>query len=363
MLQTPLINFHRDSGAKLVDFAGWEMPVYYEGLIKEHHYTRQHASFFDVSHMGRVEFRGDGAANLLEKLNTRRMADMQVGQCRYSHMCRDDGGILDDVIVSRLEDHFLVVCNASNREKLLGWWDQQKAGFNVSIVDTTMETGMVAVQGPKAMETMDQLLPLDLSDLKRYHCLTGRAYGADYFVARSGYTGEDGIEFILPAHLAPTVLNMLISQSAQLGRPVKPAGLGARDSLRTEAGMPLYGHELSEEWDSITAGQGWCVHLDKNFIGKQALQRVKDNGPAQTLVGFEIDSKRTPRQGAPIVDNGEQVGFITSGLASPTLGKVIAMGFVSPTLAEVGTAVEIDLGKARLPAKVVPLPFYKRPKQ
>jgi aminomethyltransferase len=363
MLQTPLINFHRDSGAKLVEFAGWEMPVYYEGLIKEHRYTRQHATFFDVSHMGRVEFRGNGAADLLEKLNTRRVGDMSAGQCRYSHMCREDGGVLDDVIVSRLEGHFLVVCNASNREKLLGWWDQQKPSFDVDIVDTTMETAMVAIQGPEALETMGQLLPIDLSDLKRYHCKTGRVYGADYFVARSGYTGEDGVEVIMPAHIAHTAIHMLISQSAELGRPIQPAGLGARDSLRTEAGMPLYGHELSEDWDSISAGQSWCVHLDKSFIGRDALQKIKEQGPRKTLVGLEIDSKRTPRQHAPIVSNGEHVGVVTSGLSSPTLGKVIAMGFIPPALSEVGTAVEIKLGKVQLPAKVVPLPFYKKPKK
>jgi aminomethyltransferase len=363
MLQTPLINFHRESGARLVDFAGWEMPVYYEGLVKEHNYTRQHASFFDVSHMGRVEFRGDGAADLLERLNTRRIGDMKVGQCRYSHMCREDGGTLDDVIVSRLDDRFLVVCNASNCEKLLGWFDQQKSGFDVTIEDKTMETAMVAIQGPEALETMDQLLPIDLGDLKRYHFKTGEVYGANYYIARSGYTGEDGVEIILPAHLAMTALHMLASQSDQLGRPVKPAGLGARDTLRTEAAMPLYGHELSEEWDSISAGQGWCVHLDKDFIGKTALQKVKENGPRQTLVGFEVQSKRTPRNGAPIVSNDEQVGFVTSGITSPTFGKVIAMGFVPPALSEVGTPIEIDLGKTTVPARVVPLPFYKRPKK
>jgi aminomethyltransferase len=363
MLQTPLINFHRDSGARLVDFAGWEMPVYYEGLIKEHDYTRQHATFFDVSHMGRVEFHGAGAADFMERLNTRRMGDASVGQCRYSHMCKEDGGVLDDVIVSRLEDHFLVVCNASNREKLLGWFDQQKTGFDVTVEDKTMETAMVAIQGPEALETMDRLLPFDLSGLKRYHFMTGRVIGADYFVARSGYTGEDGVEIILPAHLAPTALHMLLSQSAELGRPIKPAGLGARDTLRTEAGMPLYGHELGEEWDSISAGQGWCVHLDKDFIGKAALQKVKENGPSRTLVGFEVQSKRTPRHEAPILSNGEQVGFVTSGITSPTLGKVIAMGFVPPELSEVGSAVEMDLGRAKVSAKVVPLPFYKRPKK
>jgi len=363
MLQTPLINFHREAGAKLVDFAGWEMPVYYEGLIKEHIFTREHATFFDVSHMGRVEFRGGGAADFLEKLNTRKIGDMKIGQCRYSHMCRDDGGVLDDVIVSRVDDCFLVVCNASNREKLLGWWDQHKTAFDVQIEDKTMVTGMLAIQGPEAMETMDKLLPIDLSDLKRYHCKTGRVVGADYFVARSGYTGEDGLEVVMPAHVAHTALHMLLGQSEDLGRPIKPAGLGSRDSLRTEAGMPLYGHELSEDWDSISGGQSWCVHFDKEFIGKSALQKVKEQGPKKIIAGFEIDSKRTPRPGAKILNDGDTVGEVTSGLASPTLGKVIAMGFVPPRFSEVGQDLEIDLGKSHLPAKVVPLPFYKKPKK
>lgn len=362
MLQTPLINFHRESGARLVEFAGWEMPLYYEGLVKEHHYTRQHASVFDVSHMGRIEFRGPDAAALLEKLNTRRIGDMQVGQCRYSHICREDGGILDDVIVSRFADHFLVVCNASNREKLLAWFAQHKSGFDVAVEDQTLQTAMVAVQGPEAVETMDRLLPIKLSDLKRYHFKTGEVYGADYYVARSGYTGEDGVEIILPAHLAPTAMHMLLSQSAGLGRPVRPAGLGARDTLRTEAAMPLYGHELSEDWDSISAGQRWCVHFDKDFIGKSALERVEREGPRQVLAGFEVHSRRTPRHRTPILSDGQRVGFVTSGITSPTLGKVIAMGFLPPRLAQVGTRVEMELRTAKAPASVVPLPFYKRPK-
>ena len=362
MLQTPLINFHRESGAKLVEFAGWEMPVYYEGLIKEHHFTRQHATFFDVSHMGRVEFHGAGAADMLEKLNTRKIGDMKAGQCRYSHVCREDGGILDDVIVSRLEDHFLVVCNASNREKLLGWFDKQKAGYDVRIEDKTLETGMIAIQGPEAMDTLCQLLPFKLNELKRYHCTTGNVYGADYFVARSGYTGEDGFEIIMPAHLTHTAVHMLVNQSAEIGRPIKPAGLGSRDSLRTEAGMPLYGHELSEEWDSLSAGQGWAVALDKDFIGRDAMVKIKEQGFAKQLVGFEIEGKRTPRPGAKILNSTGEVGVVTSGLSSPTLEKVIAMGFVPPTLSAVGSGLEIDLGKAMLSAKVTAIPFYKRGK-
>ena len=360
MLQTPLYHYHRESGAKLVEFAGWEMPVTYEGLVKEHHHTRKHASFFDVSHMGRVEFRGADAEKLLERLNTRMIGSMKVGQSRYSHMCREDGGILDDVIVSRLEEYFLVVCNASNREKLLGWWDEHKRGLDVAIEDKTLETAMVAIQGPEAIATMDELLPIDLSDLKRYHFKTGRVIGADYFIARSGYTGEDGVEIILPAHLATTAMSMLVTQSANKGRPIKPAGLGARDTLRTEAAMPLYGHELSEDWDPITAGQAWVVALDKEFIGRDVMAKVKENGPTKTLVGMEIDSKRTPRQHAPIVLNGETVGEVTSGITSPTLEQVIAMGFVTPKHSGVGTELKIELRGTELSARVVAMPFYKR---
>jgi aminomethyltransferase len=360
MLQTPLHSFHVRAGARMVDFAGWEMPVTYEGLIAEHNHTRLHGSLFDVSHMGRIEFRGPDAEVLLERLNTRNIGTMQVGQSRYSHMCREDGGILDDVIVSRLEDHLLVVCNASNREKLTAWWAQQCAGLDVTTNDKTADTAMIALQGPEIMPTITELLPFPVGDLKRYHFKSGSMFGASYFVARSGYTGEDGVEIILPAAFAETAVTMLISRAQAAGRPIKPAGLGARDSLRTEAGMPLYGHELSEAWDPVTAGQKWVIGKDKDYIGKAAIDQVIADGPAKTLVGLEIDSKRTPRQGAPIAHNGAVVGEITSGITSPTLGKVIAMGFVPTSMSDPRMAFEVDLKTSKLPALVVPLPFYKR---
>lgn len=361
MLQTPLNAFHREHNAKLVDFVGWEMPVVYTGIIEEHNYTRQHATLFDVSHMGRVEFRGPDALKLLERLNTRNIGSAKPGMCRYSHMCKEDGGILDDVIVSRLEDHFLVVCNASNREKLLGWWDRQRAGHNVDIIDRTMETGMVALQGPEVLETMAKLLPIPIDDLKRYRFKTGNVMGADYFVARSGYTGEDGVEIILPANLALMAVRMLVSRAEELGRPIKPAGLGARDTLRLEAAMPLYGHELTEDWDSITAGQDWAVDLTKDFVGGNVLKRVKAEGPRRKVAGFELEGKRIARQGATILQGGRPVGVITSGTQSPTLGKNIAMGLLDSALTEPGTRVEVDIRGNRAAALVIPLPFYKRP--
>lgn len=362
MKATPLNEFHKRAGGRMVDFAGWEMPVVYTSIIEEHHHTREHGTAFDVSHMGRVDFVGSGAEAFLERVCTRRIGDMKVGQSRYSHACRDDGGMLDDIIVSKLEDHFMIVCNASNREKLLGWWEKQRRGFDVTITDKTLETAMVALQGPEVIETLDRLLPFKVSDLKRYFFKTGAAMGAEYYVARSGYTGEDGVEIILPAKFADMALMMLMSQSAEMGRPIKPAGLGARDTLRLEAAMPLYGHELTEEWDSITAGQGWAVDLTKDFIGQPVLKRVKDEGPRRQIVGFEIEGKRIARQGAPIFAGGKEVGVVTSGTQSPTLDKVIGMGLVASSVAAHGTALEIDLRGTRIPAKVVPTPFYKRPK-
>ncbi len=362
MLQTPLNTFHRDCQARLVDFAGWEMPVMYTSIIEEHNYTRQHCSVFDVSHMGRVEFRGPDAKAFMERLNTRNIGGAKPGMCRYSHMCKSNGGILDDVIVSCFEDHYVVVCNASNREKLLGWWGQQRAGFKVEIVDHTLQTGMVAIQGPEAMETMSRLLPIPLDDLKRYRFKTGNVAGTEYFVARSGYTGEDGVEIILPANLTLMAVRMLIAQSAEIGRPIKPAGLGARDTLRLEAGMPLYGHELNEEWDSITAGQEWAVDLTKEFIGSSVLKKIHADGPRRKVAGFELEGKRIARQGATILCDGEEVGVVTSGTQSPTLGKNIAMGLLQTDLCEPGRKLEIDIRGNKTPATVVPLPFYKMSK-
>ncbi len=362
MLQTPLNAYHREAGARLVDFAGWEMPVIYTSIIDEHNWTRQHASLFDVSHMGRVEFRGPDAGRLLERLNTRNIGSAAPGMCRYSHMCKPDGGILDDVIVSRFEDRYLVVCNASNREKLLWWWEQQRSGFDVEIRDRTFETAMVAIQGPEALETLGQLLPIPVGDLKRYRFTSGNLMGAEYFVARSGYTGEDGAEIILPAGFALPAVRMLVSKSAELGRPVKPAGLGARDTLRLEAGMPLYGHELTEEWDSLTAGQAWAVDLTKDFIGADVLRRLQAEGLRRQIVGLELEGKRIARQGAEVLRDGRPVGAVTSGTQSPTLGKNIAMALVETASVAVGTRLEVDIRGSRTTATVVPLPFYKAKK-
>lgn len=359
--ESPLHNYHLQQNARMIDFAGWSMPVLYRGIIAEHQHTRRACSLFDVSHMGRLAVRGAGAEELLQYVCTRDLADMPVGQSRYTHVCREDGGILDDVIVSRYEAHYLVVCNASNREKILAWLQRHAAGRDVAIEDQTFETAMVALQGPRALPRLQELLNVDLGDLKRYHFRTRLYMTFRYSVFRSGYTGEDGVELILPVKLVKLALPALLGLGDEDDAVIKPAGLGARDSLRLEAGMPLYGHELTEEWDSLTAGQGWCVHLDrKDFIGADAMRRLKAEGLARRIVGLELAGRRTARQGFGVRGGGRAVGTITSGVLSPTLGKSLALALVAAEHAAKGTALTVDFNGKGVDAQVVPLPFYKR---
>ena len=362
MQRTSLYEFHLQNNGRMVEFAGWEMPVMYGSIVEEHNWCRNHAAAFDVSHMGRLEFRGGGAEAFLQRICTRNLGQMPAGLSRYGHVCRDDGGILDDVIVSRFDGHFGMVCNASNREKLLGWFEQQRRGFDVEITDITADTAMIAIQGPEALDLLGPLLKIDLKAMKRYHFVQSAWQGANFTVYRSGYSGEDGAEIVMPAGLAPMAAAFFLLKSAETGKPVKLAGLGARDSLRLEAGMPLYGHELTEEWDSLTAGQKWCVDLSKDFIGRDAMQRLENAGLPRVMAGFEVEGRRAARQGTRILHNSREVGFVTSGALTPTIGKVIAMGFIEKSLATIGTMLEMDIRGDMAKSQVVPIPFYKRPK-
>ncbi len=360
---SPLNEFHTSLGAKLIDFAGWSMPVFYRGINEEHLHTRSDLSVFDVSHMGRIRIEGDEGEAFLEHLCTRSLAETAVGQSKYTHMCNEDGGILDDLIVSRHEGYWYVVCNASNREKILGWLTRHADGRDVLLTDETFETAMLAVQGPMAIAFMEEQFSLSLSELKRYWFVDGDFSGLNYSIYRSGYTGEDGVEAVVPAIAIPFLLPALFGDDLQANGDCKPAGLGARDTLRLEAGMPLYGHELTEEVDSLSAGQGWCVHLDqKDFVGADAMRKVRDAGKKRKMVGLELEGKRIARQGYEILKDGEKVGEVTSGTWSPTKQKSIAMGFVRSELADSGTSLSVDLGRKENPATVVPLPFYKRAK-
>ncbi|MBC7835486.1 MAG: glycine cleavage system aminomethyltransferase GcvT [Phycisphaerales bacterium] len=377
LLRTPLYDFHVEHGGKMVDFAGWEMPMLYAksgGILAEHHQVRKSGGIFDVSHMGRVKMTGRHARRLLERLCTRRISDMQEGQCRYSLVCNEQGGIRDDVIVYKNdEDDFLVVVNASNREKLLGHFEQVRAAgdLNVKIDDQTLKTAMVALQGPRVMPMIAQISK-EIPALKRYRFAVKNLVIMKLIVSRTGYTGEDGVEVILPASGMEMALKLLL-KDVKVGEAdalVKPAGLGARDTLRLEAGMPLYGHELGEETNALGTTLDFAVSLDKDadergekFIGMEALKRTRDEGgPAQKLVGIRLEGKRTARQGMTVKVGGKQVGTITSACLSPTLGYPIAMAYIGRDHAAEGTALEIDTGKdALLPGQVCAMPFYKMP--
>jgi aminomethyltransferase len=354
VLKTPLYNFHVQHGARMVEFAGWEMPLLFTGIVEEHLHSRRAASVFDISHMGRIELRGDGAEELLQRVCTRQLGDATVGQSRYSHVCNEQGGILDDVIVSRYEDHWLVVCNGTNRPCIFEWL--RRHGPDVAIDDKTESTMMVAIQGPLAIPRLCEKLPLPIPELKRYRFLSGTHMFVPYTVFRSGYTGEDGVEVILPAMLGGLAPGWIIDKDDLEGP--RPAGLGARDTLRLEAGMPLYGHELTEQTDSISAGLGWCVDLNKDFLGADALREVAGRGPVRKLVGLELEGKRIARQHATVLDGEQVVGEVTSGTFGPTVGKSIAMAYVQSEHAEAGRQLLVDVSGHKTGAMVVRLPFY-----
>ncbi len=347
----------------MVEFAGWMMPLKYRGIIEEHNHTRNACSVFDVSHMGRLRVDGPDAEAFLQWVCARNLAEMTPGQCRYSHVCRDDGGILDDVIVSRLAElQWLIVCNGANRDKIRDWVGDHIGDRRVTITDQTLDTAMVAVQGPRTIDLMAALLPIDLSGLKRYRVQTGEFMGVPYAVFRSGYTGEDGYEVVVPAKMASMLVPRLLGSDEEPHPEIKPAGLGARDTLRLEAGMPLYGHELTEDWDPLTGGQGWSVDLSVDFIGAAAIRDRQARGLTRTLVGLELDGRRIGRQHTPVLADSRPVGEITSGTMSPTLGRNIAMALIAPDVAAEGTKLNVEFPGSRVAAKVVALPFYKRPK-
>lgn len=355
-LRTPLYDWHVAHKGRMVPFAGWDMPVQYAGIIPEHTAVRTACGLFDVSHMGRLEFVGPDVLPLLEAVFTNSVAGMKDGQVRYGLVCREDGGILDDVLVYRgVEDDLSMVVNASNREKILGWLDRQKAGKDAGFNDRTFDTSLIAVQGPKAVELVSGLFADDVSGLKYYFARTTTYRGEVCAVSRTGYTGEDGFEVMVSNALAVPLWEELIAKGAA------PCGLGARDTLRLEAAMPLYGHELNEQTDPLSAGLGWAVKLDKGeFVGRAALQNRPSGRPLR--VGLELDGKRAAREGSEVFADGSRVGTVTSGSFVPHLQKSIAMAYLPRAFAPPGTKVEIDLRGTRVPATVVPLPFYKRAK-
>lgn len=363
ILRTPLYNTHVEMGARMVEFAGWSMPIQFTGILQEHKHTRSACSLFDVSHMGRLTLTGKDCETFLNRICTRNVTDADLHRSYYSHVCKEDGGILDDVIVSRFEDYWGMVCNASNRDKIVAWLHQHIDGQDVTIRDDTTSTAMIALQGPRTMEIAGELGGEDILKLKRYRLLVREMGPMKIIVYRSGYTGEDGFEVVLPGALVNMFTPKLLGSKDKPHDVIRPAGLGARDTLRIEAAMPLYGHELDENWDSLTAGQGWCVDLEKDFIGAEAMRSLKEKGLPRKLVGLELEGRRIARQHFSVYAGDSVAGEVTSGTLGPTLGKSIAMAMISSEYATEGTSLEVEIGKGkRTSATIVKMPFYKRPK-
>ncbi|MEM1424800.1 MAG: glycine cleavage system aminomethyltransferase GcvT [Planctomycetota bacterium] len=389
MLRTPLHDHHLQQGAKMVDFAGWEMPIMYKwpdelggggGIHEEHHQVRTSGGFFDVSHMGRVHIKGRHARRLVERLVTRRVSDMQPvsgdgpGQARYAFVCNERGGVRDDVLVYRMdEDHFLLVVNASNREKLLAHFEEVRAqnGFKATIDDVTKSTAMVAIQGPRAMEVISRFSK-EIPALKKFRFVEKNYLIIKLLVSRTGYTGEDGIEAILPAKVVDMAMKMLLKGSGDGDTDlVKPAGLGCRDTLRMEAGMPLYGNELAEDVPASASGFGFAINLDKHedergedFIGGPALRELEARGgPERVLTGLTLVGKRTARAGMRVLEGDTEVGVVTSACLSPTLHAPIAMAYIDRARLDAGATVCIEKREGeRFDCEVTGLPFYKAPK-
>ena len=356
-MRTALYDWHVAHGARIVDFGGWDKPVQYTTIIEEHTAVRTAAGIFDVSHMGRLSFGGPDALALIQRVYTNNAATMKDMQVRYGLICNDQGGIRDDVLVYRWPYGYAMVVNAGNREKILGWLNDSKGSLNVQIQDQTLDTCMIAVQGPKAVGLCQGLVEADASKLAYYYAAPTRYEGKNCVVSRTGYTGEDGLEFMVSKSQGVQLWEELVKRGA------KPCGLGARDTLRLEAAMPLYGHELNEEIDPFQAGLNWAVKMDKgDFRGREALVKRQKDASLRKRVGLVLAGKRIAREGAAVQASGKTVGSVSSGTFAPTLQKPIAMAYVDPALTAPGTACHVDIRGNAEPASVVALPFYKRPK-
>jgi aminomethyltransferase len=351
--RTPLYEAHVEAGAKLVDFAGWEMPVSYDGIREEHLRVRSSCGVFDVSHMGEIETEGPQALELLQRLLSNDVSKIQIGGAQYSCLCREDGGVLDDLFTYRLgEDRYLTVTNAANHERDFEWFEAHAVEFEAEVRDRIEAYAMLAVQGPAARQIVQRITDGELparfktAELPVSDCAT--------LICGTGYTGEDGVELLMSPGDAATVWAALIDGGAG------PAGLGARDTLRLEVNYCLYGNDLTEERTPIEAGLGWCVKEDTGFVGCEACRKVREQGPAEILRPFVITGSGIPRQGNPIVSGDETVGEVTSGTLSPSLEVGIGMGYLRSDLAEPGTEVEIDVRGKRRPAAIRKAPLYSK---
>ncbi len=365
MQRTPLIAQHQACGGKLVDFAGWEMPIQYSGVLDEYHTVRSQVGLFDVSHMGRLRVSGSGAVPFLQRVTTNDVGKLAVSQAQYSMVCNEHGGIKDDIFVYRTSpDEFLLCVNASNREKILSWLQAQFAqDKTVLLEDRSVEMAQVAVQGPKSRELLMSLGGASLEGLKLHHTCEGTIGGFSCLLARTGYTGELGYEIYIDAEKVGRLWDLLIDKGQTWG--LKPAGLGARDLLRLEMGYLLYGNDMGEETTPLEATVDWTVSFQKGpFIGSQALLAQKQAGVARRFVAFELVEKAVPRHGFRILDptTSQSIGDVTSGNLSPLLQKGIGLGYVPARYAEPGSSILIEIRSKSVLATVVKPPFYKKRK-
>jgi len=358
---TPLTDAHRDLGARLIEFGGWLMPVQYGSILDEHRAVRERVGLFDLSHMGELFVEGSAAGEALAAALVTNPPALKVGRAHYSMITAPDGGVIDDLIVYRLgEERFLVVANASNALVVSDALAERLSGFKAVLDDRSLATALIAIQGPRSVEVLQPHTDVDLGSLRYYAITEGHVAGIEALVARTGYTGEDGFEVFVDWERAADLWDALLP--AVRDAEGLPVGLGARDTLRLEAGMPLYGNELDRTTNPFEANLGRVVKLDKSgdFIGRAALERVAATGPARRLVGLVMEGRGIARHGYPVHAEERRTGVVTSGTQSPTLGSPIAMAYVAPGDAEPGTILEVEIRDQRVPARVVPLPFYER---
>ena len=364
-LRTPLFDRHVTLGAKIIPFAGYEMPVQYSGIIAEHNAVRNQAGLFDLGHMGQVDIRGSGGLDYLQSITTNDVSNLEPGEAQYSMLPNTDGGVIDDILVYRRPagDGYMVVVNASNRHRDVAWMRAQRAqkqNLDVCVQDISDDTGMIAIQGPRAAEITQAVSGDNLSDIDYYWWRDGIIAGVPVMIARTGYTGEDGFE-IYPgiAHVGP-IWDALMEAGA--GHGLQPIGLGARDTLRLEARMPLYGQELSDTISPLEAGVGWAVKLEKgNFVGRDAIAKVKSEGPTRKAVGFRMSERSgAPRTHFPVGLDGQVIGEVTSGAFSPTLRENIGLALIEADFAGVGKPLQVEIRGKWLSAEQIRMPFYKR---
>jgi len=360
MKKTAFTEIHRSLGAKLVDFAGFEMPVQYSGIIDEHQAVRNNVGVFDVTHMGEFIVRGKDATAFLQRMTINDVTKLYEGRVQYSALCYDNGGIVDDLLVYHCGDHYMLVVNASNTQKDFDWLKSHLSG-DVDLVDRSASYSLLAVQGPHSLATLRKLTKVDLSPIEYYHFVKGTLAGVEMIISRTGYTGELGFELYFDADpsLGKKVWDAIFDAGKEFG--IKPIGLGARDTLRLEMGYCLYGNDIDQTTNPLEAGLGWITKLNKGeFVGKSVIAKVKQEGLKRRLVAFEMSEKAVARHGYPLAVNSKEVGHVTSGTFSPTLERAIGTGYVASGSDEVGKTIQVVIRGKEVAASIVNLPFVHK---